>query len=81
MWNSKDKLLYQILIPATTDYSDPVCLRYLIRNFFTYKHFVSSSLKCFLSSTVFCLLSANADILSQNHSLTDQYHLRLLEHA
>lgn len=46
IWNNTDKLLYTILISATTGYSDPVCFRKLMQNFLTYKHFVSSSLKC-----------------------------------
>lgn len=38
-------LLYKILIPATTNYNDPVCFQHLMQNFLTYEHFVSNNTK------------------------------------
>lgn len=39
------KLLYKILIPATTDYNDPVCFLYLLQNFLTQELFASNDTK------------------------------------
>lgn len=39
---SSVKLLCKILIPATTDYNDPVCFLYLLQNFLTHKLFASN---------------------------------------
>lgn len=39
------KLLYKILIPASTDYNDPVSFPYLLQKFLTHELFASNNTK------------------------------------